>query len=471
MLKVKSKVWLLPAILFFSLNCSQKNQSSVVASVGDKKITLSEFRDMYQFNPSLAGIKSDVAAKRLLLQSLIAEKLLATAAVTHGLADQPKTKAWFEEFKREALIEKLWQDSIFSKIQISQNELLEAYRQSKQKRVVQYFLYDDSTQAALDYSRLRGAMTFTELARLKGFSLKTIPQDTILSDTRLPSIRPQVYRMKINEVSSPIKEGRYYFILKLTNILTNVFQSQDDFEQQQSKLAKTIRLRKSARKFAEYKQRHFKTAPYTLDKEIFKKMVRAMDSYLFSSGRVKPKGNRLGIDLEKNASLGNMAQEAVVHFNDGRVWTVKELLRRAEVAPYPIEFKARGEFRLSILAAVKHVLDDEALAQEALRLGLGKTAYVRNQRQMWSDYLLYELEKSKISQKKKTAAAKSKAFLRELSALVKQHDIHINHAILDTLSVSRANMFVFKTHFPERTIVPALKIMALPDSMGIFHKK
>jgi len=471
MTNVQTKVWLFPAILFFILACSSPKQPQTVAVIGTKNITLAEFRDMYQFNPSLAVITNDAAAKKLLLQSLIAEKILAEAATKKGLDESPKVQTYLLQFKREALIEKLWQDSIFNKIHIGQDELVQAYRQSKQQRVVEYLMYADSVQAASDYARLRAGMSFTRLARLKGFSPKTIPLDTILFDTRLPDIQPQVFRMKINEISPPVKEGRYYFILKLKNILTDVFQSQDDFNQMRPRLVKTLRLRKSVRRFAQFKRRHFKTAPYSLNKEVFKQMAQAMDAYLFSSGQHKGKKKAFAINLESNGPLGSLSQKVVVRFNNGTFWTVKMLLQQMEVAPYPVETDSRGGFRKSILVAAKHLLDDEALAQTALRLGLDKTNYVRNQQRMWGDYLLYELEKARITQNENTPQAKSRALLKELSRLVKQQNIHINYTILDTLSPPRANMFIFKTHFPERTIVPPLSVVALPDSICIWRKK
>jgi len=462
MLSFYHKVWLFWVILFFIFSCAEKKSVPIVAYIGDKAITLNEFRDIYQFNPALAAVKNDVSAKKILLNSLIAEKLLALAAIDDGLDKEPTVRHYMLQFRREALIEKFWQDSILSKADVSEEELLQAYIQSKQKRVVHYLMYENESEAQTDYNRLKQGVDFIELAKLKGYSEQTLPVDTILLKTPLPNIQSAVFKMNLNEVHPPLKEGGYYFILKLTNIISDVFRSKDDFERFKPHLAKIIKKRKSASLFRRYINTHFKEAPYTVHTKVFKKIARLLDAQIFPENKAERGGNHFSFDLREETPLGKISGQPVVTFRDGEVWNVKTLLQRMKVAPYPIELKSPARFRLSILAAAKHILDDEIIAKEAEKAGLGKTQYVKVQQQMWSDFLLFEMKKDRLIKGRPTAEERKAVIDSVLQMMMNKTDIKINHTLLDTLSALRTDMFVFKTHFPQRTIAPALEIISLP---------
>ena len=455
-----NKVWLFGAILYFIFSCAKKESVPIVARVGDKTITLTEFRDIYQFNPALAVVKNDLSAKKILLNSLIAEKLLALAAIDNGLDKKPTVRLYMEQFKREALIEKFWQDTIFPKADVSEEEFLRAYRQSKQKRVIQYLMYENENEAQSDYSRLEQGVDFIELAKLKGFSEQTLPVDTIGFKTPLPNIQSAVFKMNPNEVHPPLKEGNYYFIIKLTNVISDAFRSKDDFERLKPHLAKIIKKRKSASLFRQYIKTHFKKAPYTVDTKVFKKMARLLDAQLFPEN--KQGGNQFSFDLREETPLGEISGRPIVRFNSGEVWDVKTLLQRMEVSPYPIELKSPARFRLSILAAAKHILDDEIIAKEAEKSGLDKTQYVKIQQQMWGDFLLFEMEKARLLKGRRTPGQREAAVDSLLGIMMNKIKIQIYSVPLDTISVPRTDMFVFKTRFPRRTIVPVLEIINLP---------
>ncbi len=450
-----NKVWPLLVILFFIYSCRSKHSKPLVGRVGDKNITLAEFSDIYRFNPNLAQIKNSKSAKKLLLNALIVEKLLAAMAERSGMMNRPMLKAYKNEFKREALIEKFWQNSIFSQIRITKKELRIAYRASKEKRVVRFLSFADSAQAWQVFHQLKKGTNFG--------ILKDAGIDTITFESRLPAIRSQVFKMRLNQISPPVLEGGHYFILKLVDTVENIFRSKADLDQHRHKLEKILRLRKSYKVYRAYLHRHFKEAPYSINKTLFKRLVQLLDGQIFRKNKIYKDFFRA--DLEKNSALGAIWQKPIVHFKNGKQWTVKELLRRIEIAPYPIDFKKRGRFRMSMIAAVKHILDDELIAGEAQRLGLDKTDYVQAQQQMWMDYILSEMEKTCIWQGETNPEKRQKLLLKEMAPEIKKAKVYINYALLDTLSLSRTDMFVYKTNFPERYIAPALKPVLLPDSL------
>ena len=78
------KVWLiLSAVLFFS--CTQDLPEDVIAKVGEKEISVDEFRDILLYNtyPGLSGKKQRL--KHRVLAALIAQKILAQEGRNHQL--------------------------------------------------------------------------------------------------------------------------------------------------------------------------------------------------------------------------------------------------------------------------------------------------------------------------------------------------------------------------------------------------
>ncbi len=108
-------------------SCSKEPETDTVARVGDTDIYVEEFELTYQFNPYLSRIQDTRQAKIIHLQTLIAEKLIAQEGYSDGYGDKPQIKALSEQFKREAMIENLWQVEIKNNITVSEQEVYEAY--------------------------------------------------------------------------------------------------------------------------------------------------------------------------------------------------------------------------------------------------------------------------------------------------------------------------------------------------------
>lgn len=450
------KVWPVAVILFFVFSCEKKQDAVKVSQVNDLIISLEAFRDACRFNPHLSQIRNAELAKQRMLFTMIGEKLIADAGYARGLDSDDYIKAQSAQFEREAMIEKLWQDKILSQISVSEQELKSAYFAAQKSYAVQYLLFEDQAQAAQSYRQLDEGLRFEDLARLQGYSQNSIPVDTIGFESNLPNIERTLQGMQPNEISAPVKEGRFWFILKLTG-KQEKFSSRQDFENEKRSIRKMLRKIKATERFAEYVDKNLAGQVFNLDKEIFTQVVKTLDARLFEQGLTPAKGNETRFELMIEDQ--QLLNKPVVRFSDGTEWTVRQLLQRLAVSPYPVNIHDRGGLRMNMISATRHILDDELLVRHCIELGLDETAYVRQQKSMWQDYLIYKKQlKALLKPDRNAEANNAKTAIESLEEYLiektKTADIKIYSAVLDTMTVDKTDMVVMKTHFPRRTVAP-----------------
>ena len=462
MFKSNIKVWLsFTAILFF-IACNSENQLKVVAKAGDKVVTVSELQDVLSFNayPDLA--KNKTRLKETVLYALLAEKILAQEA-PDMVKDLTHTQQKIEQYKNEAVIEKFWDAEIFSKIQISESELKDAYFKSKEKRIVKFEKFTSQQEAQQFSDRLKAGQNFKDAVSAFGRPAGFVPVDTIEFGVGLPHIEKNVFSLKPGETGSPVKEGNWYFVFQLASVQKDIFTAEDDYLNQRGKLEKRLRREKAILSYETYQKEKLKPYLYKLDTKVFKALAVELDAYIFD--------RRSPLQLKENSDIlravpkiknRKLQQQIAVTFADGSHWSAGQLLKKMMLSPYFLEVETRGKLRKSLIVSAKHVLDDEVLLKRSRALGLDKTNAVKEQTHLWGDYLL-SLETAKQLEHKESEQEAIKQLDLFLQKKAAQYKIKIYHNILDTLKIEPTNMIVLKEHFPGRTIAPSLQpFMGLP---------
>jgi hypothetical protein len=460
-----NKVWLLAwAILFFIISCRER-QEAVVARVGESPITHSEFLDAYRFNPSIKDIRDDKKAKKQVLLTLIAEKMLADDVRNLKRDERRSIHIQTEQFEREAVIERFWEQEIFSGIELTEKQLIEAYQRSKNTRVVEFLMYETEEEARKAWLWYQTHKNFEDLAALQGIRPEHIPVDTIRFGEMLPRIEEMTFKMKPDSVAGPVMEGKYYFLIRLKNEIRDLSTSREEFLNKRKHLKKQLKRSIALRDFQIYIETHLEGRSFSLDKNAFKDLVKKLEgqqSFGYGSDN---------LELLNSASdeTKSLPEIPIVQFSDGTIWNTNELLQRLAVSPYPIKRNSRREFRVSMIEVTRQIINDELLVRHARDLGLHKSDYVEKQKRIWEDYLLY---KSRL--KDLIREADSKIILEtrvDCNRLYDRHiedfllkklktcPVEINYHVLDTLQTDRANMAVFKTHFPRRTLYPPLQLI------------
>jgi len=439
------------ALLF---SCTRTAPEKHLAEVGKLYITVNEYKAAFEFNPYLEKVPTLSEAKKYLLSAMIAEKIFAQEVK----AVPADVQQMIRQHWREAMIEAFWQEEILNKISVSKKELRQAYKNSKRKIIVQYLVFNSPEAAIQQQKRLNRGIDFVRLAELNGFYPSAIPVDTILFCGKIPNIQKEAFRLKEGQVSSLIKEGNRYFLLRKIDEIKNVFRSEDDFKRSATHLKKLIKSRAGQQAFKTYFKTQLKSRGYQVNGAAFRKMVGLAEKRLFSEGLDTPgREKSFGKFLEeKNKNVGETGFD-VVSFAKHGVWTAKKLLQRIGLASYPVDLTTKGAFRQSMIFAAKHVLDDQIIINEAKRLSLDKSAYVHEQSRIWEGHLKALTGIRDILRAKKTSANDADQIQKWLLGKQEQYPVKIDYSMLDSLQLVRTNVFALKQQFPGRSAVPLIQ--------------
>jgi len=455
-------IWL---IAFLMLSCQKKEKPPVLAKVDGKEISLEEFKLAYQFNPFLTRVQNPDSAKWFLLKSLIAEKLIAL----NGPTNDQQIQDLLEAYRHEATIEVFWKKVIEPKVTITDSELQQAYLRSKIKKVVQYLIFTDHNEARQAYQLIRQGMSFEQLAQLRGFDEHFILSDTLSFTGQLPHIEEQVFKMKVGEVSPPVKEGLYFFVLKVIGEQRDIFTSEEDFNYRENSLRKKLKRQRMQKAMEQFLAQNLPQTPYQLSKEKVKQLLKVIEKRIFENHKFgKNEGLTSDLSFLPDELANDLLNLPLVDFYYGERWTVKYLLKRLSVSSYPLRFDNRGLFRKSFLLALKNILDDQIILHEAQQRNLHNSDYVKQQVAIWRDYLLFKKGLANILKDK--SLYNSQPIYEYLNKKTIHYVIKINKTMLDTVRLFKTDMAVLKQHFPGRLAVPVIPLLTGYDLQYQFEE-
>jgi hypothetical protein len=428
---------------------------AAVAVVGDLTVSRNEFILSYQFNPFLSNIKQPAMAKQTVLQTLIAEKILVLEGLSRGYQNDSEYTEYCNQFRREALIEELWDKKIFPESDIPEEMLREVYRKDLNEKIIRYIIFDTPESARNFLNSVNDFHDFASAARLLGYTDSTIPGDTIRFGSRWQSLEDTVFNMAVGAVSKPIKVGDKYLVVKLSGQHFRAG-SKDDFDRNKKRLLKILRRNQKTEALNQFIRESDKLIRYDIDRNTFKELVNRLADILFP---VKIQNRNLSLD--KIQLPEDLSSRQIIHFIDNQDWTVKTLLRRLAVSPYPVQTENLNEFQNSMIAATRAVLDDEMLARESERLGYESDPEVVTNQKMWCEFYVFRkmIENPQLNLEK---PAEMQRFLENLKG---KYDIRLNQSVVSEIKFDRADMIVMKTHFPLRSIVPVIAPIRLPFTL------
>ena len=221
----------LAALLLVGTHCAEEKQESaavpdpnpIIAQVGDKQITLGQFRAFSRDIPQyLQSEKTGIERVRNHLQTMIDRELLAMEALAQGINQSPRFLKKMRRFKEKRLLPVFLARKI--RVKITREEAAEYFERAGLSRAVRFdeMLVEGEDQAAVAVGELRAGKSFSEVAEKYSSGGRTAARgDEGTYSTRLdvqPDVRDALFSLEVGEVSEPVKRGENRFaIYKLTD--------------------------------------------------------------------------------------------------------------------------------------------------------------------------------------------------------------------------------------------------------------
>jgi len=391
-------------ILLLTFFCSKETPESIVAKAGKTSIPYSEFHERFEFTPQIMMTEDKIRNKRLVLFSLLGEKILVEEARKKKLHKNDKYLTFTEEMKKEALVEKLFEEEVISKIEVSEQELRQGYLRSLSKLNIQVLTFDNEQLAMVAKKQINEGKSLTQVKQ----DLQTdafISTDSVLTvemewGQAHPKLEDVAYSLKPNQVSDPVFADGTYFIIKLINRTNNIFVTENGFAKQAPSIKKKILRRRRAELFQEYMGNLMADKKVRVSHEVFDMVAGFLEKETNvpdSITRTNPKTRDLATDINKSTDLTDHMNDTFARFDDGSTWTISDLLKKLSVGPYRLNYKSKKSFRNSLRLAVRQMIEFETLAKRGKSLGLENSYYVKYQTKMWGDSYLGQLMRQSIT--------------------------------------------------------------------------
>ncbi len=154
-------------ILLLSTQFFSQEADKTLAKIGDKIITVEEFKHRFELTPQINRKQNDAnIAKEELLYTLIAEKLFALKAEELSLDTSEAMRSNFVPLEKMHVRDALYLKEIKEKIQLNNSKFAQGLKRANHKLFVNYVYSLDQEKINLAYKLLTSNSNFDSLANL-----------------------------------------------------------------------------------------------------------------------------------------------------------------------------------------------------------------------------------------------------------------------------------------------------------------
>jgi hypothetical protein len=396
-LKTSKRLLVLLALALL-LACHKKidPENIVVAQVGDRVITVGDFRKNYECG--LPHLKSGPDRKMSYLDYMIKENLLSQEGFKLGLNRSSRVQRLEEDLKNELLVEELFTKEVKDKIKVSPEEIKQAIQKSKVSWKLRYWYEPNKTYAdrVCTAMRQRGYTAVVDEILGSNPELNLKPKDfetgylTDLdtSDELLAAIES----LPMGEISDPILMDGVYYIFQVTDIQRKPLTDYELTERADS-YRQVLFYRKLNKAATQYVSSIMTPLNLKTKGEPFRCLADAiyewskLDSLQHSSLRQAIE-NATAEQKALYAARELLGQRLATFGKEG--WTVAEFLDRFNPMKLKKSFNDRNRLRSALNDEIAMSVRDHVLVDMAKSKKLERSDNVQNTLREWREKWVFE---------------------------------------------------------------------------------
>ncbi|MFA3784090.1 hypothetical protein ABRY23_13605 [Melioribacteraceae bacterium 4301-Me] len=438
----------------------------IVAEVGNIRITADEFISGYEFGP--AFYKREKNSKKIYLDNLIREKLLALDGYARFLDTTQNVKEYYQAILDDIATEELFKDSIQSKITFTHAEI-DTVAKQKLIEVEVLWLYSPTEKGIVDLlDSLKHGTDFQTLfnrqlndsVTIDDRSMKTTRYQVELKNPQLGKI---VDKLEHGKYSLPVKTNDGWYIVMLKNFSYNLITS----ETEQNKILEEARRAVIKMKMDHLSNEYVNKLMLAHNPIIKRKAFQILRSYLANFELPKKKYFEWKMDkILSDAlkaynidSVHNYASITLVELNDSKI-TIADFLKWYRTRDEYIKYDKRSfaNFSRSLEQIIWRMVRDKLLTAVAKNNGYYNSKDIMKQSKWWLDKILYstvkneltnsiilehnEMDSNKVkfeSQSELIENELTKKIFHKLNELKKKYSVVIHNEVLDKIKVGDEN--------------------------------
>jgi parvulin-like peptidyl-prolyl isomerase len=290
--------------------CAKDESKKVVARVGERTITVGDFREAYFKVPPnyLPDVGGDEGRKKF-LDDLINREALILEAYERGLDKSEGVREQLEEIQRQILLRELYDKEVIAKSKVTEKELKELYEDRAQEEEIgaRHILLQDSLKAVEVLEKARAGEDFGELAKeysedpstaAMGGHLGFFGKEAMLP----PAFHEAVFQLDSGEVSGIVKTAMGYHLIKVDEKRKRQL---DPFDSLKGRLESEVVMKKRMELAKEYLEEVKKRYKLKIDDETLQVLAGGLRACFAPSGTSLEELSQFFSDEEKQLVLAS----------------------------------------------------------------------------------------------------------------------------------------------------------------------
>jgi parvulin-like peptidyl-prolyl isomerase len=367
-----------PAIIL-----SQGKDDKILATVGNYKITLSEYDERYSSYLSSTGVKDNFAARKAILDNMINEILLFYYDDNEQVLNDPQYLKELEETRVRIILAYLKDQEVYAKITVTEEEMREAFSRVNEEIAARHLFAKTEAEANNLYELVNIGVDFETLA-------KQVFSDSVLKNNggylgyftwgdMDPAFEDAAYALQIGEISLPVKTAYGYSIIKLEDRITNPLLTESAYQSKKSLLENVIKMRKKEPNEKEFLDNILNESELTFNDETLEIILEN-----FHTRKVLESDN-----------FDSQQRECVKYGN--KVYSQTEI--EQTIVELPMEQKNRIISIESLKAAIEGILLKDTLYNLAISKGYNTAKVVLNKIEKNKMNIFFNYKKDEIISK------------------------------------------------------------------------
>jgi len=384
----------------------QNDEQKIIAKIGSEIITESEFIERYELTPQINEgiVGAEESIKREVLYSIIAEKLWALEAESMGLDNSELIKSTYKAIEKMYVRDALYRQEILSKVKLSDDYLLEAFRRNSLLLHLNYIFSTDEAEINDLYVQLKNGVDFYSIfLKRPESSLQETPY--VVSYGQMDKyVEDILYNLNMGEFTRPIKAPNGFYIFRLLSTEEKIIENAQQTEEQQKYVLKVAEKTVTDSLYKDFYSRFFKDAAAETNKELFLKLSDLVVEALKNRSEKEniPSGEKVYLipeDLYKiENDLGTELLNAEFIKLNGQPVTINDFLQELSIDKYYVDSLDNNHIKGRLNFAVKIFIEHELLSREGYKRGLHNLPEVQRYLKMWRSFYLTETLRKEIAQ-------------------------------------------------------------------------
>ena len=460
-----------------------------MARVGSSTISVNEFirRAEYTLRPPYCR-QDNYIQKKIILNSLIAEKLLALEAGDNlPMFENKRFQAYLRGRQEQSMRQWLYYHDFYRESRVEAKRVDERTALSGRTYTVRYLTSRDSNVV----TRINNGLA-------AGESLETLYQ-TMSGDSALPvrevrwsqaeheSVIDALYsgQPAREDVFGPFLVDGFNTYIQIDGWTERRLLSEKEIAQRQDDVAEQMRTQKATRRFKRFVGQLMKGKRMQLHPETFKALVEILGPGYLKTQKEKESAFNQNFWGDRPQNLFQDAEEErlnaiweapLLQFDDQQ-WTVRQFYEALD--GHPLVFRQRhikqSDFAEQLKLAIADLIRDIYITKEAFKRGLDQATVVQRNQGMWRDHFSSLMQRDRILVHNNQRAVYYKHQLPVIESTLNPYfktlrtkyndQIFINTSAFEAIKLSGIDSHMLQRGVPFPVMVPGFPLLTTHDKL------